>query len=264
MSNKEDIKLNDRDRFVDFMKKLPEESVRFLVDDLWNGGFSSSQRKMMDDYKVYSENRLSEFSNSEINNKYREFNEFFDKLTEFRLQHFFVSQKGFFELLPKLKYCNNLSLTENDAKKREEKFKELKYLVEVFQEKYDVFVKTAKNILEHINKSSLNSFNISFIPQKHIIKIGEKDVLLPSHGNEHCLCEIMFEHNVGESVSWDEVFERMTSYSIVNDSDSPESTRKNWQQVYDTVKRCNKRIKNIINSDDELFVWNNKTITRKH
>ena len=54
-----------------------------------------------------------------------------------------------------------------------------------------------------------------------------------------------------------EFYEKMTGYYEAYYG-KPSATRANWRVVYDTMDALNKRIKEVVNTDDELFIWQEK------
>lgn len=117
---------------------------------------------------------------------------------------------------------------------------------------------------QSLRKINLKSVQISYDDDEPVIKIGKQNVALPPYKNEYYFCQVMFEYKPKESVSWDIIYDRMTEYSTVSGGIKPEPIRENWQKVNDTMKRVNNRVKEIVNTDDNLFSWSEKTVMRNY
>jgi hypothetical protein len=117
---------------------------------------------------------------------------------------------------------------------------------------------------QSFRKISLKSVQISYDDDTGVIKIGRQNVPLPPYKNEYYFCQVMFEYKPKEPVSWDIIYDKMTGHSTVSGGKKPEPIRENWQKVNDTMKRVNNRIKKIVNTDDNLFSWSEKTVIRNY
>lgn len=106
-------------------------------------------------------------------------------------------------------------------------------------------------------KVSLEGKVISLDDNKAIILADEKRCSLPPYRNEHFFCRVAFEYPSREPVDWSIIYQKMTHKE-------PEETEQNLRTVRDTMYRVNKRIKEVINTEDELFKWRNKSITRQY
>ena len=118
-----------------------------------------------------------------------------------------------------------------------------------------------KNIIPKIN---LKSSEIKFDDDKSLIRIGEQNISLPPYKHEYYFCQVMFEYTAKEPVSWDIIYDRMNGHATIGAGRKPEIIRENWQQVNDTMKRVNNRIKEVCNTDDALFSWTEKTVIRNY
>lgn len=112
-------------------------------------------------------------------------------------------------------------------------------------------------------KVKLGSEEIKFNDEKAIIEIGNKKCPLPPYKNEHYFCRAVFEYPVNEPIDWSIIYEKMTGYYETYYGKPPE-IRENWRLVYDTMRAVNERIKEIINTDDNLFTWQEKTLKRNY
>jgi hypothetical protein len=113
-------------------------------------------------------------------------------------------------------------------------------------------------------KVNLKSMQISYDDDKPEIKIGKQNVALPPYKNEHYFCQAVFEYKPKEPISWDVIFDKMTGHSTISGGKKPEPIRENWQKVNDTMKRINNRIKEVVNTDDDLFSWSEKMVIRNY
>jgi hypothetical protein len=109
-------------------------------------------------------------------------------------------------------------------------------------------------------KKSLRDMPISYDAESCVIKIGELEVKLPPGRYESDFCKIMFKYEPNKPISWDVIWEEITGSSLIRKK--PEPTRENWQMVYDTMRRINKRVKQALNVDENLFSWKEKQVIR--
>jgi len=139
-----------------------------------------------------------------------------------------------------------------------------------FDQLYEFHYIITDTLQKHRNKkeesalSKLNSVKIKFNDDEAILEIGDKKCALPAYKNEHYFCQVMFEHKPKEPISWDIIYDRMTGNNITGLGEKPKPIRKNWQQVNDTMKRVNNRIKQMIGTNDKLFSWSERTIIRRY
>ncbi|PWB38378.1 MAG: hypothetical protein C3F02_04385 [Parcubacteria group bacterium] len=122
---------------------------------------------------------------------------------------------------------------------------------------------TAKSSPETPIKTNLFNKKISFDDEKITIFVEDRAVPLPQFKNEHYLCRAMYEYKINEPVDWSIIYEKMTGYYEAYYG-KPSPTRENWRIVYDAMDALNKRIKEIINTNDNLFTWQEKTIKRNY
>ncbi len=104
-------------------------------------------------------------------------------------------------------------------------------------------------------KLKLGSQKITFDDNKAEISAGNKHCSLPPFKNEHYFCRAMFEYPTNEPMDWSIVYEKMTS-------SEPTSEKQNLRAVQDTMYAINNRIKEVLNTEDDLFTWQNKSIKR--
>jgi hypothetical protein len=112
-------------------------------------------------------------------------------------------------------------------------------------------------------KIRLKSMPIRYDDNEPAIIIGNQRVPLPPFKNEHYFCRAMFEHLPNESIDWSLIYEKMTGYYEAYYG-KPLKTRANWRLVYDTMRSVNQRIKEIANTNDNLFTWQEKSVKRNY
>lgn len=115
--------------------------------------------------------------------------------------------------------------------------------------------------INNINKTDLLGQNILFDDEKVQILIGNKNCQLPPYRNEHYFCRAIFQHPINEFVDWSIIYENMDK---VPEGINKTESRKEKRAVQDTVYLLNKRIKKVINTEDNLFTWKEKSIKRNY
>lgn len=115
-----------------------------------------------------------------------------------------------------------------------------------------------KNVSEesHANtkkKIKLSSQEVGFNDDEPSIVIGKIRCPLPPFKNEHLFCSAIFEYKAKEAVDWSVIYKKMKE-------DEPEKDQ--WRVVYDTLNAVNQRIREIANTEDNLFLWQEKTVKR--
>lgn len=132
----------DRKRLFVFQNILPNNSIRNFTDDVFNGYYHRDFLVNLDEYsKLYKES-IAIFFNKKLEEARTEFNYAFNKLLKFLVVHFFVhfSDKDIYALYPELKY----SLNKEKRNLYDRRFKELRKILDDFEDKYNNFLKTAK------------------------------------------------------------------------------------------------------------------------
>ncbi len=107
-------------------------------------------------------------------------------------------------------------------------------------------------------KISLGSQNIGLDDNKATLLIGEHRCQLPPFKNEHYFCRAMYEHELNEPIDWSSIYEKMTGKKF----EDAKSVEKNMRMVRDTMYAVNNRIKATVNTEGDLFKWENKSIKR--
>jgi len=106
-------------------------------------------------------------------------------------------------------------------------------------------------------KISLSSHKIIFDDNGAMIVTGELKCPLPPHKNEHFFCRAMFQFLPKEFIDWSTIYEKMENIEPIDED-------KNKRSVLDTMYAVNNRVKEIFNTDDKLFTWKEKSITRNY
>ena len=135
-----------------------------------------------------------------------------------------------------------------------------------FDEVYEEFKKKAEKLQPKENsapKTNLKSQEIKFDDDKSLIQIGKQNIPIPPYKNEHYFCRAIFEHAINEPIDWSIVYEKMTGFHEAYYG-KPQKTEENWRIVYDTMRAINQRVKDTINTNDDLFTWQEKTIKRNY
>jgi len=148
------------------------------------------------------------------------------------------------------------------TQKKKQKKEPQKEPISILVRMEDKSLSTAQTKLSQ--KIKLSAQTIEFNDDEAIIKIGKQNVALPPYKNEHYFCQAMFEHKTKEPISWDIIYDRMIGHSTISGGTKPEPIRENWQKVNDTMKRVNNRVKQLMNTDDDLFSWSEKTVIRNY
>ncbi len=106
-------------------------------------------------------------------------------------------------------------------------------------------------------KVSLKGQDISFNDDSARIIIGKQAILLPPCKNEHSFCRVAFRIPKNEVTDWSVLYKEITG----NDPDD-ERAKIQRRAVYDTMLKINKRISQALNTKDNLFVFQERTIRR--
>lgn len=110
-------------------------------------------------------------------------------------------------------------------------------------------------------KNNLVNSQIFFDDNKATISIDNSPVPLPPFKNEHYFCQVLFQHPKQEFVDWSIIFEGMDkTLNGLNKKDIVKDKR----MVQDTMYAVNKRIREVINTEDDLFSWKEKSIKRNY
>ncbi len=132
---------------------------------------------------------------------------------------------------------------------------------------YDIFIKVhdTNAVLEGDNQATvapvltLEGKVVTFDSTEAKISVEGKNCQLPPHKNEHSLCIAMFEYRKGEAVDWSEVFQKMHGFTR---EPTGRNDKSDMKSVQDTMYTVNGRVKEILNTEDDLFSWKSKSIIR--
>jgi len=106
-------------------------------------------------------------------------------------------------------------------------------------------------------KVKLSSVKISFDRKSGILSIGDRTCTIPFDQNGYVLCRVMFSKKAKTPIDWDVIAMEITG----NDFDTLDA-RKDSRSVQDTVYQINEFVKRGVPTDDNLFTWSRKTVTR--
>jgi len=149
------------------------------------------------------------------------------------------------------------------VKTLKERNKEDEKILEKSMEKFKGKIQEAISDKQREEEIKQIDKKVTFDDEKATIEIGEQKCPLPPYKNEHYFCRAAFEHPVNEPVDWSIIYERMTGYYEAYYG-KPPVIRRNWRSVYDTMRAVNERIKEVINTNDNLFTWQEKTLKRNY
>lgn len=110
-------------------------------------------------------------------------------------------------------------------------------------------------ILENLQDKS-----ISFDNETGILKIGDKNCQLPPFKKEHFFCGKMFSFRKEEPVDWSLVYQEMRERDPVDFKG--EETAKAKKAVEDAMYSINRRVREIMKTEDDLFSSKNLAIRR--
>ncbi|MDD4178861.1 MAG: hypothetical protein PHH14_02270 [Candidatus Margulisbacteria bacterium] len=110
-------------------------------------------------------------------------------------------------------------------------------------------------------KISLRTKKVTFNDKTASIEIDDAICKLPPHKNEHYFCRVIFAYKPNRPIDWSIIYEKITGF-YRKFFGRPANRREHWRTVYDAMEAINKRIKNKINTDDNLFSWQEKTVKR--
>jgi len=155
--------LDDKSRFISFLELLPEKFVNDFVNYyLFNAYYPREHNVILDKYNDRKSEIMSEFSNTKINESYRDLNNTFDVLRKFLINHFDIpndhykmyENPTFLYLDPRSHHNFRISYgakeedTEKDSMEWNKLKSELDNLAENFERAYKDFIKMAKKKLE--------------------------------------------------------------------------------------------------------------------
>lgn len=95
----------------------------------------------------------------------------------------------------------------------------------------------------------------SFMENPPQITWGNIKIPIPPSSIQSCICRVLFNKPIGETVSWDEIAEEIDGNSIRNSG-----KESNWRNVYDAVSAVNKKFKN--KTAVKIFKTSRKSFSR--
>ncbi len=126
----------------------------------------------------------------------------------------------------------------------------------------DLKIKEDKGNKKPSKKISLKGKDIKFDEAKPAIIIDHKSYPLPPAKNEDFLCRVMFSRPIGEFVDWSIIYREITGIGKEKQDDNEIGNDKNKKTTRDTMDRLNKRFQEILNTEDQILSWENKSIKR--
>lgn len=112
--------------------------------------------------------------------------------------------------------------------------------------------------------NNLSLQDIKFRENESVIVVGNHHVSLPPYKNEYFFSRIMFEYPTNEFVDWSIIFEKMDEQNIqkISNTNTGKEARKQKRMIQDVMYATNNRIKKAINTTENLFSWENRSIKR--
>jgi hypothetical protein len=171
-----------------------------------------------------------------------------------------LSSRGIIEL--KNRSCDeiNVDLRKARASNNREFFSE-GYFVRPIEPAFSISCEKYAKLIAGEDILNLESVGIKFDDRKAILEIGKEKCQIPPHQNEHFLCRTMYKNDVNVPIDWSEIYEEITGF-YQNYYGKPLEVKENKRMVYDAMQALNNRIKKAVNTTDNLFTWQEKTIKR--
>jgi hypothetical protein len=147
--------IEDETRLLKVLEFLPESLVDdFVSSYLYNARFPTQFTNILSEYSAYKQTIMSRFSNRKTNRYYNKFNQVFDNLHTFLLEHYWIPDDHY-EMYdnPPFLYLNpdihhNFG-GENTNSMLWDKYKrESDKIADEFEKSYDDFVRVAKRQIE--------------------------------------------------------------------------------------------------------------------
>jgi len=149
-SEKEEKLRADKAALDKILEIFPQTATRFFIDDLFNGYYRRYFLKSLDEYERLYKEPTSVFFDKKIEGVRADFNSAFGDLLSFLISHFFCAflDSDFFSLYPDLKDSSK----EKDRHLFDRRLKELREILDNFEDKYNIFLKIAKARLVKHNR----------------------------------------------------------------------------------------------------------------
>lgn len=176
--NFKQTKLEDNKKhFTTFLKLLPEKFINDFVDCyLWNAYYPVKFNKIIQRYNDYSKEILSEFTNIEINNAWKNFNISFNELIKFLIKHFSIPNQHYLMYKEPPYFYLETRIHHKFNKQTDEISQQWDRYKNELDKTADKFKKTYTNFIEITNKK-IKSGNLIKSPIKIInsnIHFGDK------------------------------------------------------------------------------------------
>jgi len=150
---------SDEAILLKFVKTLPENKVRNFKDWLANGEYNDHHSELFTSYSTYSEDVLSGFNDQTLNDKYKKFNQAFNKLFGFLSSHFFrvTPESSIFALYPEMRHSKKVKFGTNQTEEQfwDKQCSELQELANNFQNDYLSVLKTARQTMSDGDKRQI-------------------------------------------------------------------------------------------------------------
>jgi hypothetical protein len=115
-------------------------------------------------------------------------------------------------------------------------------------------------------KVFLKDIGISFNPDNGKgdgeLTLGTKMVLLSSDTKQYGVCKFMYKNEPKKYYSWDEIY--CDVENIEATSSIPDEMQKQKKTIINAVSGITKKVQLALNTDDELFTYKNKGVTRNY
>ena len=149
-SEKEEKLRVDKATFNKIIKLFSQEEIRIFIDDVFNGYYRRHFLKKLDEYERLYKEPTSSFLDKKIESARVDFNSAFGNLLGFLTRHFFshYSNLDIFALYPELKNSPN----GKDRNLFDRWLKELREILDNFEDKYNNFLKITKMRLVKHNR----------------------------------------------------------------------------------------------------------------
>lgn len=112
-----------------------------------------------------------------------------------------------------------------------------------------------------VDNKSLKGRKITYDETKQIIFIDAIPCTLMPSRNESDLAKVMFKKEIGQFVDWSILYEEITGIEALG---IDKQNQKRQKMLRDTKDRLNKHIKHVVNTEDNLLSWKNKSISRNY
>ena len=115
----------------------------------------------------------------------------------------------------------------------------------------------------------LSEHKIDFNDAEATVIVANRKSWIPQALNEHLLCRVMFDAPVRTAVDWSVIYEKMTGNdphrkgSKSKSRSAAKEIEAHTRMVRDAMHAANTRLQHDLNTKDELFLWENKSVIRQ-